>query len=133
MERTKFILDEEEMPTSWYNILPDLPEPLPPEVHPGTKEPMPSDMSLPPPLFPMDIIKQEFSPEQMLDDLDYIKELLKVRTLPDEAKDLAREVAEMLMRAIGDETAEEDTKGAMEQEREKPVTLARLFAKALKK
>ena len=36
MERTKFVLAEKEMPTSWYNILPDLPEPLPPVLHPGT-------------------------------------------------------------------------------------------------
>ncbi|GAH57040.1 unnamed protein product, partial [marine sediment metagenome] len=38
MERTKFILDEKEMPTAWYNIQADLPEPLPPLLHPGTKE-----------------------------------------------------------------------------------------------
>jgi tryptophan synthase beta chain len=67
MERTKFILDEKDMPTKWYNVLPDLPEPLPPYRHPATKEAMPPEMSLPPPLFPMEIIKQEFSTESYVD------------------------------------------------------------------
>ena len=67
MERKKFILEEKDMPTKWYNIIPDLPEPLPPEVHPGTKEPLPFDMPLPPPLFPDAINKQEFSPESYIE------------------------------------------------------------------
>ena len=29
-KQTKFILDEKEMATAWYNIQADLPEPLPP-------------------------------------------------------------------------------------------------------
>jgi tryptophan synthase beta chain len=62
MERTKFILGEKDMPTSWYNILPDLPEPLPPERHPATKEPT----RLPPPLFPEAINDQEFSKERYI-------------------------------------------------------------------
>ncbi len=73
MERTKFILDEKDMPTSWYNIIPDLPEPLPPEVHPGTKEPCPMDMPLPPPLFPDAINKQEFSPERWIEIPDEVQ------------------------------------------------------------
>ena len=32
-------LDESEMPTQWYNIVADLPEPPPPALHPGTHEP----------------------------------------------------------------------------------------------
>ncbi|MFH0942331.1 MAG: TrpB-like pyridoxal phosphate-dependent enzyme [Chloroflexota bacterium] len=63
MERTKFILDEKDMPAQWYNILPDLPEPLPPELHPGTKQPT----RLPPPLFPEAINDQEFSQEHWID------------------------------------------------------------------
>ncbi|MFC2068140.1 TrpB-like pyridoxal phosphate-dependent enzyme [Chloroflexota bacterium] len=67
MERTKFLLEEKDMPTSWYNIIPDLPKPLPPEVHPGTKEALPFEAPLPPPLFPDAINKQEFSPEQYIE------------------------------------------------------------------
>ena len=64
-KRTKFILDEKEMPTSWYNILPDLPEPLPPVLHPATGKPVtPDDLA---PLFPMALIMQEFSPERYIE------------------------------------------------------------------
>ena len=62
MERTKFILSEKEMPTSWYNVLPDLPEPLPPVLHPATGKPVtPDDLK---PLFPMALIMQEFAPDR---------------------------------------------------------------------
>ncbi|GAF90370.1 unnamed protein product, partial [marine sediment metagenome] len=51
MERTQYFLDQEKMPTRWYNILPDLPEPLPPVLHPGTGKPVtPDDLA---PIFPM--------------------------------------------------------------------------------
>ena len=39
MNQTKFILSEKEIPTKYYNILPDLPKPLPPLLHPATTEP----------------------------------------------------------------------------------------------
>ncbi|MET0146871.1 MAG: hypothetical protein ABW328_19090 [Ilumatobacteraceae bacterium] len=49
--RTKILLDESEIPTQWYNIVPDLPSPPPPPLHPGTHEPVgPEDLA---PLFPM--------------------------------------------------------------------------------
>jgi tryptophan synthase beta chain len=65
MERTKFVLTEKEMPTRWYNIQADLPVPLPPPLHPGTKQPLgPADLA---PLFPMELIKQEVSRERYID------------------------------------------------------------------
>jgi tryptophan synthase beta chain len=63
MERTKFVLDEKDMPSSWYNIQADLPEPLPPLLHPGTKEPT----ILPPPLFCDELNKQEFSKDRWIE------------------------------------------------------------------
>src|ERR1700676_3161471 len=61
----KFILDESEMPTAWYNIVPDLPSPPPPALHPGTLEPAgPDDFA---PLFPMDVILQEGSADRFID------------------------------------------------------------------
>jgi tryptophan synthase beta chain len=33
-DKTKYILDENEMPTAWYNINPDLPRPLDPPLGP---------------------------------------------------------------------------------------------------
>ncbi|SDY83149.1 tryptophan synthase beta chain [Amycolatopsis xylanica] len=64
-ERTKYILDEAEMPTRWYNVIPDLPEPPPPPLHPGTREPVgPDDLA---PLFPLALIMQEVSGESYID------------------------------------------------------------------
>ena len=64
-ERAMYFLDQKDMPTSWYNILPDLPEPLPPVLHPGTGQPVtPGDLA---PLFPMGLIMQEFSPEHYIE------------------------------------------------------------------
>ena len=75
MERTKFILDEKDMPTHWYNVLPDLPEPLPPVLHPGTKQPItPDDLA---PLFPMSLIMQEFSPERYIEIPDEVQEIYR--------------------------------------------------------
>ncbi len=62
---TKVLLDESEMPTQWYNIVPDLPEPPPPALHPGTHEPAgPEDFA---PLFPMALIMQEVSQDRYID------------------------------------------------------------------
>ncbi|MDP2920009.1 MAG: TrpB-like pyridoxal phosphate-dependent enzyme [Dehalococcoidia bacterium] len=63
MDKTKFYLEENEMPTAWYNIQADLPEPLPPLLHPQTKEPT----ILPPFLFVDELNKQEFSKERYVD------------------------------------------------------------------
>ncbi len=74
MEQTKFTLSEQEMPTSWYNILPDLPEPLPPLLHPGTKEPT----ILPPPLFPSELNKQEFSMERYIEIPEEVQQIYRM-------------------------------------------------------
>src|SRR5919201_3427568 len=58
----KVLLGIDEMPRSWYNILPDLPSPFPPYLHPGTKEPVPPQAFEP--LFPKELIRQEMSPNR---------------------------------------------------------------------
>jgi len=61
----KYVLDEERMPKAWYNIAADLPAPLPPPLHPGTREPIgPADLAA---LFPMALIEQEVSTERMIE------------------------------------------------------------------
>ena len=46
MAQHKFILDEKDLPTRWYNIQADLPFSLPPVIHPGTKRPIgPQDLA----------------------------------------------------------------------------------------
>ena len=58
-DAVKIVLDLDEIPRAWYNILPDLPAPLPPPLHPGTKEPVgPAAFE---PIFPKEIIRQEMS------------------------------------------------------------------------
>ncbi len=64
-ERTKVLLDESDIPEAWYNIQPDLPEPAPPVLHPGTHRPVgPDDLA---PLFPMALIMQEVSQDRYVD------------------------------------------------------------------
>ena len=61
----KYYLPEDKLPKNWYNILADLPVPLPAVLHPGTKQPIgPGDLE---PLFPMDLILQEVSTERYIE------------------------------------------------------------------
>lgn len=61
-KQKRYELDENEMPKKWYNILPDLPYPLPPPISPATKEPIsPKDLEA---LFPKELIQQEISSER---------------------------------------------------------------------
>lgn len=73
-KETKIILTEKEMPKSWYNVLADLPKPLPPILHPVTKEPT----ILPPPLFPSDIREQEFSKERYIEIPEEVLDIYKL-------------------------------------------------------
>ena len=64
-ERSTFLLDETQIPTQWYNLVPDLPAPPPPPLHPGTREPVgPDDLA---PLFPMALIGQEVTEDRYVD------------------------------------------------------------------
>jgi tryptophan synthase beta chain len=73
VEQTKILLDESDIPTSWYNIIPDLPEPPPPVLHPGTHEPIgPDDLA---PLFPMALIEQEVSGERYIEIPEEVREV----------------------------------------------------------
>lgn len=76
MEITKIFLPEKELPTHWYNILPDLPKPLPPVLHPGTGQPItPDDLA---PLFPMDLILQEVSQERYLEIPEEVRAVYRI-------------------------------------------------------
>jgi tryptophan synthase beta chain len=64
-DQIKYLLNEDQIPKSWYNIQADLPEPAPPVLHPGTQQPIgPADLE---PLFPMSLIEQEVSTERYID------------------------------------------------------------------
>ena len=73
---TKITLPESELPTHWYNIVPDLPAPAPPVLHPGTHEPVgPDDLA---PLFPMALILQEVSQERFVEIPEEIREVYRL-------------------------------------------------------
>jgi tryptophan synthase beta chain len=75
-QRTKYTLDEADLPTQWYNIQADLKTPLPPVLHPGTGQPIgPQDLA---PLFPMALIQQEVSGERWIDIPDAVRQVLRL-------------------------------------------------------
>jgi tryptophan synthase beta chain len=74
--RTKFVLDEKDIPTKWYNIQADLKTPLPPPLHPATGNPIgPQDLA---PLFPMELIKQEVSQQRWIAIPDAIRDIYRL-------------------------------------------------------
>jgi tryptophan synthase beta chain len=74
-EDFRIVLSQSRIPTHWYNILADMPAPMPPVLHPGTRQPIgPADLA---PLFPMELIKQEVSGERYI-------------PIPDEVRDIYR-------------------------------------------
>ncbi|MHB9127114.1 MAG: TrpB-like pyridoxal phosphate-dependent enzyme [Candidatus Humimicrobiaceae bacterium] len=69
----KYILSEDEMPTSWYNANPDLPKPLAPPINPQTGKPFTfKELEV---LFPPSLIEQEVS---MKNYIEIPEELLKI-------------------------------------------------------
>jgi tryptophan synthase beta chain len=75
-EQIKYVLDETQIPKSWYNLTADLPSPLPPVLHPGTKQPVgPADLE---PLFPMELILQEVSAERHIDIPEPIRDVYRM-------------------------------------------------------
>ena len=76
MTATRILLNEDELPRAWYNIQADLPKPLPPPLHPGTKKPVgPADLA---PLFPMELIKQEVSRERFIEIPEEVLDIYKL-------------------------------------------------------
>src|SRR5580658_8214068 len=73
---TKFLLTEDELPSHWYNILADVPEPLGAFLSPQTLQPLtPPDLT---PIFPMAIIGQEVSTERWIEIPDRVRDIYKM-------------------------------------------------------
>ena len=89
----RYQLAPDQIPAAWFNVLPVMPEPLQPPLHPGTKQPVgPDDLA---PLFPMALIAQEMSTEPWIDVPGEVLDILRLwRPTP-----LVR--AERLERALG--------------------------------
>ncbi|GAB32604.1 putative tryptophan synthase beta chain [Gordonia otitidis NBRC 100426] len=65
-----------DVPTHWYNLAAELPEPIPPHLHPGTKEPVgPDDLVA---LFPSGLIAQEVSTEPYIEIPEPVREIYKM-------------------------------------------------------
>ena len=72
----KFMMPEERIPKRWYNIMADLPVPLPPPLHPGTLQPIgPGDLA---PLFPMGLIMQEVSGDREISIPEPVRDIYRM-------------------------------------------------------
>ena len=75
-DQIKYVLDESDIPKAWYNLTADFPKPLPPVLHPGTKQPIgPADLE---PLFPMELILQEVSAERYIDIPEPVRDVYRM-------------------------------------------------------
>ncbi len=73
MESIQYNLPQSRIPQSWYNIVPYLPAPLAPPLHPGTLKPLgPDDLA---PLFPMALIMQEVSQEREIEIPEEVRQI----------------------------------------------------------
>ena len=74
-DQVKFLLNEDDIPKNWYNIVADLPEPPAPVLHPGTGKAIgPDDLA---PLFPMASIMQEVSAERAIEIPTPVREIYR--------------------------------------------------------
>ena len=72
----KIVLREDEMPTRWYNVVPDIPNGLLPPLDPETHEPIgPEKLAA---VFPMGLLEQEMSAERFVDIPQEVMEVYKI-------------------------------------------------------
>ena len=72
----KIFLPQDEMPTQWYNPMPDLPTPMAPPLNPETMEPLTPDMLSP--IFPDALIAQEMSQDRFIDIPEEVLDIYKL-------------------------------------------------------
>jgi len=70
---TRFELEQADIPSAWYNLNADFPEPLPPPLHPGSKQPMPAEALEA--IFPRNLIEQEMSAEKWIEIPEPVREI----------------------------------------------------------
>ncbi|HUT20520.1 MAG TPA: TrpB-like pyridoxal phosphate-dependent enzyme [Anaerolineae bacterium] len=76
MVQYKYVLEEKDVPTHWYNVIADMENPPPPYRHPATLQVMgPDDLV---PVFPLELIKQEASPDRWIEIPDQVRDVLKM-------------------------------------------------------
>ncbi len=75
-DRTKILLPEDQIPTHWYNLAPDLPTPPPPPLNPATQEPAQADDLAA--IFPPALIAQEMSMDRYVEIPEQVREIYKL-------------------------------------------------------
>jgi tryptophan synthase beta chain len=76
MRQYKYVLQEKDTPTHWYNVIADMENPPPPYRHPATLEIMgPDDLV---PVFPLELIKQEASRDRWIEIPDQVQDVLRM-------------------------------------------------------
>jgi tryptophan synthase beta chain len=71
--QTRFDLTQADIPKTWYNLLTDFPEPLPPPLHPGTKQPVPPEALLA--IFPENLVRQEMSADRYIEIPEEVRDI----------------------------------------------------------
>jgi tryptophan synthase beta chain len=71
--QTRFTLSQSDIPKQWYNLLADFPEPMPPPLHPGTKEPVSLEMMTA--IFPENLVRQEMCPDRFVEIPDPVRDI----------------------------------------------------------
>jgi len=69
----RFDLTQKELPRAWYNLPADFPEPMPPPLHPGTRQPVTPDLMTA--IFPENLVMQEMSPERWIEIPEPVREI----------------------------------------------------------
>ena len=69
----RFLLSQADIPKQWYNLLADFPEPLPPPLHPGTREPVSLEMMTK--IFPENLVRQEMCPDRWVEIPEAVREV----------------------------------------------------------
>jgi tryptophan synthase beta chain len=76
MSQYKYVLEEEDLPTYWYNVVADMEQPPPPYRHPVSLDLLgPDDLA---PVFPEALIMQEVSRERWIEIPDQVQDVLKM-------------------------------------------------------
>ncbi len=76
MTQYKYLLEEKDLPTHWYNVVADMQTPPPPYRHPVTLDLLkPEDLE---PVFPRALIEQEVSRERWIEIPDEVRDVLKM-------------------------------------------------------
>ena len=69
----QFSLTQADIPKQWYNLLADFPQPLPPPLHPGTRQPVSLEMMTQ--IFPENLVKQEMCPDPWVEVPEPVREV----------------------------------------------------------